>query len=115
MMGKPKNAKAAGLMLKQMSGHKLEAVTSIAVKKPGRMGAGKTDFAVWSESGWVKFKKLRAVDISHYLSSGQWKGKAAAVNVEERPVRDWIVKKGGEQGAVVGLPLKRLQKELGEV
>ena len=43
-----------------------------------------------------------------------WMGKAGAVNIEEKPVKDWIVKTGGERDAVIGLPLKRLRRELGE-
>jgi septum formation protein len=109
MMGKAANANAARLMLKQMSGQRLDVVTSIAIAIPGRQ-----DMVFWSEYGWVKFRKLEPAEISHYIQSSLWIGKAAAINVEEKPVRNWIVKKGGEWGAVVGLPTKKLGKVLRE-
>jgi septum formation protein len=109
IMKKAANAKSAARMLGQMSGQRLDAVTSIALMMPDR-----ADAIVWSEYGWVKFRKLKPAEISRYIHSGRWKGKAAAVNVEEKPVKNWIVKKGGEQGAVIGLPLKRLRRELGK-
>lgn len=108
-MAKAAGAREAGRMLGQMSGQRLDVVTSIAMKKPGKAG-----FLVWTERGWVRFRKLGKGEMARYLASKRWKGKAAAVNVEEKPVKNWIEKKGGEQGAVVGLPLKRLRKEIGK-
>ncbi len=107
IIGKAKHRKEARAIIERLSGQRLDAVTSIAIAKPGGQ-----DIVFWSEYGWVKFRKLEPAEITRYIRSGRWKGKAAAVNVEEKPVQAWIVKKGGEQGAVIGLPLKRIQKEL---
>ena len=106
-MRKAGSAKDAAGMLRRMSGQRLDVVTSIAIVKPGR-----EEIVFWSEYGWVRFRKLTRDEIAAYVHSGKWKGKAAAVNVEEKPVLDWIEKKGGEQGAVIGLPLGRLKKEI---
>ena len=94
-------------MVSLLSGQKMFATTSIAIYLPQ---GGKIE--VWSESGWVKFRKIEQIEISRYLSSGKWRGKAGAVNIEEKPVKDWIIRVGGEKDAVIGLPLKRLRKEL---
>ena len=110
IMGKPENRKDARAMLKRLSGQRLDVATSIAIAIPGRQQA-----LCWPECGWVKFRKLGEDEISRYLSSSLWRGKAAAVNAEEKPVRNWIVKKGGEFGAVAGLPAKKLGKALHDI
>ena len=107
ILGKPKNKTAAARMVSVLSGRKMFATTSIAIYLP-RLGKIK----VWSESGWVKFRKIEQIEISGYLSSARWRGKAGAVNIGEKPVNGWISKFGGEKDAVIGLPLKRLRKEL---
>lgn len=109
ILGKPSSRRAAEPMLKLLSGHRMAAVTSIAVYLPESEKS-----KVWSEKGWVRFRKLTAIEIEKYLASKKWIGKAGAVNVEERPVLGWITKRGGEFDAVVGLPTKRLRKELGK-
>lgn len=109
LMKKAANAKSAARMLRRMSGQRLDAVTSIAIMTPDQ-----AEPVFWSEYGWVRFRKIGEDEIQRYIHSKFWKGKAAAVNIGEKPVRDWIVKKGGEQGAVIGLPLKRLRRELGK-
>ncbi|MCL6088896.1 MAG: Maf family protein [Candidatus Marsarchaeota archaeon] len=106
LMKKASSQKEAAGMLKRMSGQRLDVVTSIALKRPA------ADFVVWSEYGWVRFRMLKKDEIARYARSGAWQGKAAAVNVEEKPVRNWIEKNGGEFGAVVGLPTKKLRARL---
>ncbi len=109
ILGKPRNRTDAARMLVRMSGHRMNATTSIAVHSP------KTKkIIVWSENGWVRFRHINKDEMKKYLSSRMWMGKAGAVNIEEKPVKDWIVKTGGERDAVIGLPLKRLRRELGE-
>lgn len=110
IMGKAKGIEDARSMLKRLSEHRFDVVTSIAVKRPDAVAP-----IVWSEYGWTKFGKLEKGEIEKYLRSGRWKGKAAAINVEEKPIVGWIIKKGGEQGAVIGLPRKRLRKELAKI
>ncbi len=106
VMGKAKNRREAKSMLNAISGARVEGITSICVKWPGRPER------VWTERGWVRMRKLNDEDIFAYFSSNLWKGKAGAINIEEKPVKNWIRARGGEQGAIVGLPLKRLRSYL---
>ncbi|VVB56587.1 Septum formation protein Maf [uncultured archaeon] len=106
IMGKPTSAKEAARMLERMSGQKITAITSICIRLPGRKPS------VWSEKGWVGMREITPKQMAAYLQSGLWKGKAGAINIAEKPVKNWVEKKGGEEGAIVGLPVRKLRMVL---
>jgi len=107
ILGKASSRQKADRMLRLISNHRMSAVTSIALYSPKNKHN-----KVWSERGWVKFREITLEEIDSYLASKKWQGKAAAVNVEEKPVSGWVTERGGERGAIVGLPLKKLRAEL---
>lgn len=98
IMGKPKSKKQAKEMLEHISAKKIVGISAICTYKPGFR------VSCITKSGWVKIKKLKAWEISAYLSSNCWKGKAGAIDVGQKPVSRWVIAKGGDVGAVIGWP-----------
>jgi septum formation protein len=51
-------------------------------------------------------------EITAYLDSGQWRGKAGAYNLAERLQAGWPISVEGDPGTVMGLPMVRLAERL---
>ncbi len=97
ILGKPEDAAQTEDYLRLMSGRRHKVITAIAVKTPGavRVKDVVTD---------VKMKRLSDAEISGYLASGDWRGKAGGYAIQG-PAGAFIPWISGSFSAVVGLPL----------
>jgi len=97
ILGKPEDAADAVRMLMLMSGRRHKVITAIAVRYGGRM---------WQRDvvTTVKMKNLSDGEISAYIRSDEWRGKAGAYGIQglAGALVPWI---SGSFTAVVGLPL----------
>ncbi len=97
ILGKPADADEAAAFLRALSGRRHRVVTAVAVRRGERIW----ERAVVSQ---VRFKRLSRHEISAYLATGDWQGKAGGYAIQGRAGAfiPWI---GGSFTGVVGLPL----------
>lgn len=84
--------------LELLSGRRHRVLSAIAVRSPdGKLRERLSETA-------VRFKRLSAQEIEHYIASGEWHGKAGGYAIQGRAAGliDWIQ---GSYSGVVGLPL----------
>ncbi len=97
ILGKPVDASQAAQFLLLMSGRRHKVITAVAVKLGDK---------VWSRvvESDVKFKQLSDAEISAYLRSMEWRGRAGGYAIQglASALIPWI---GGSYSAIVGLPL----------
>lgn len=97
ILGKPEGEAEAADFLLMLSGRRHRVITAIAVK---------CDQQIWRRDvvTVVKMASLSDQDISAYVRSGEWQGKAGGYTIQGRAGRfiPWIQ---GSYSAVVGLPL----------
>ncbi|MEC3862058.1 nucleoside triphosphate pyrophosphatase [Mesobacterium sp. TK19101] len=97
ILGKPADAGEAEAFLRLMSGRRHKVITAVAVRRGDR---------VWERDvvTQVKMKSLSDVEITAYLASEDWRGKAGGYGIQgpAGALIPWI---SGSFTAVVGLPL----------
>ncbi|MEM7040646.1 MAG: Maf family protein [Bacteroidota bacterium] len=97
ILGKPEHEKEAAQFLHSLSGRRHRVITSVAVRKGER---------TWQRDvvSQVKMKSLSQQDITQYLATGDWKGKAGgyAIQGPAGALIPWI---SGSFTGIVGLPL----------
>ena len=102
---KTDSARAARVILRELSGKTHHVITGVAVVRPG----GKcVKYYVHAK---VLMKKLDGKLLNWYLKSGEWKGRAGSYDVSGKGKR-LVARVGGEKETVVGLPLKKLRSIL---
>ncbi len=99
---KTDDAKAAGRILRELSGKTHAVVTGVAVLFSG----GKC--VNYTVKASVRMKKLDSKTIDGYLKTGEWKGRAGCYDVSGLG-RKLVARVKGEKETVVGLPIKRLR------
>jgi septum formation protein len=97
VVGKPRDIAEAGAFLTMLSGRKHRVYTSIYI----RYGRSNRQRCIQTR---VKFKKLTAPEISNYLNSGEWEGKAGGYAIQGK-ASAFIISIVGSYTNVVGLPL----------
>ena len=97
ILGKPKNATQAIEFLNLLSGRRHRVITAIAMKSDSRILEKQVTTA-------VKFKHLSDTELSAYIRSGEWRGKAGGYAIQgiAAVFIPWI---SGSYSNVVGLPL----------
>lgn len=97
ILGKPENVTDAVQMLMLLSGRRHRVITSVVVRTAARNWAK-------TVSSDVRFKRLSDSEISDYIRTDEWRGKAGAYAIQGRAgaLIPWI---GGSYSAIVGLPL----------
>lgn len=97
ILGKPEDAAEAAKFLYLLSGRRHRVITAVALKLGDRL---------WKKDvvNQVKFKRLSDEDVSAYLRSGEWKGKAGGYAIQGigGAFIPWI---SGSFTGIVGLPL----------
>lgn len=97
IMGKPDDAEQAAAFLQLLSGRRHKVITSIGVRQGD---------SVWRRTSVssVRFKRLTDTEISGYIATGDWQGKAGgyAIQGPAAAFAAWIE---GSHSAIVGLPL----------
>jgi len=97
ILGKPKNTAQAVEFLNLLSGRRHRVITAIAVKSGDRLLEKQVTTA-------VKFKHLSDTELSAYIRSDEWQGKAGGYAIQGIAAAfiPWI---NGSYSNVVGLPL----------
>ncbi|MFB2553396.1 Maf-like protein [Ensifer soli] len=98
ILPKPETASEASDALHLLSGRNHHVHTGIALVTPqGRLRQKIVETK-------VRFKRLSEIEISRYLASGEWRGKAGAYAIQGI-AGSFVVKLVGSYTNVVGLPL----------
>ena len=97
ILGKPADAGEAAAFLAALSGRRHRVVTAVAVRRGAR---------TWQRDvvTQVRMKRLSDAEISGYLDSGDWRGKAGGYGIQG-PAGAFVPWISGSFSAVVGLPL----------
>lgn len=106
ILGKPRDADDARRMLRLLSGRRHEVITGVCL-------AGPHGQHVESESTLVSVQVLTDDDIVDYVASGEPADKAGAYAIQGMASR-WISRIEGDYFNVVGLPVSRVFRMLGE-
>lgn len=105
IFGKPKDISDAERMLKELSGKTHEVITGYAIMTAGLRETGKVTTR-------VTFNDLSDSQLSTYLKSGLWQGKAGAYGIQDG--FDLVKNFEGDYDNVVGLPLKAIDSTVKE-
>lgn len=97
ILGKPENAAEAEAFLNLMSGRRHRVITAVAVRKGDKLWERDVETD-------LKMKRLSDTEITQYVASGEWQGKAGGYGIQGRAAAfiPWLQ---GSHSAVVGLPL----------
>ncbi|KIT16216.1 Maf family protein [Jannaschia aquimarina] len=97
ILGKPADAAEARAFLESLMGRRHRVITAIAVRR-GDQAWHRTSMSS------VKLKRLSEKEISGYLATGDWQGKAGAYAIQG-PAAAFVSWIEGSHSAIVGLPL----------
>ena len=100
VLGKPKDAEHAAVMLRQLSGRQHTVVTAVAVSRGKKLRSA-------VEEVRVKFRKLHDDEIAAYIATGEPMDKAGAYGIQGfgATIVECV---DGDYFSVMGLPLARL-------
>ena len=107
ILGKPRDAKDAALMLRSLSGKTHEVYTGVSVKKDGAV-------RTFSERSRVKFYDLEDALIDEYVASGEPLDKAGAYGIQGKGCL-LVESIEGDFFNVMGLPVARIYRVLLEM
>ena len=97
ILGKPEDEAEAEAFLRLMSGRRHKVVTAVAVKRGEKL---------WQRDvvSTVRMKRLSDTEITAYLATGDWQGKAGGYGIQgpAGALIPWI---SGSFTGIVGLPL----------
>ena len=97
ILGKPVDAADAVRMLHLMSGRRHRVITALALRRGARLWQREVEAV-------VQMKRLSDAEISAYIRSGEWQGKAGAYGIQGR-AGAFVPRINGSFTAIVGLPL----------
>ena len=97
ILGKPQTAEEASKFLTALSGRRHKVTTGIAVARAG-------DLSSRTVVTQVRFKRLSAEEISNYIASQEWQGKAGGYAIQGLGGA-FVPAINGSYSNVVGLPL----------
>lgn len=107
LLGKPSNAVDAGSMLSALSGRTHKVVTAVAAAREGKVKSA-------VEEVLVTFRELTDDEIDAYIATGEPMDKAGAYGIQGYGAT--IVERiEGDYFAVMGLPLVKLVRLLGDL
>jgi len=101
LLGKPRDAGHAAVMLASLSQTRHLVATGVCVvRTPG--GEPITE----AERTWVHMRSIEAGEVAEYVASGEWRGKAGGYAIQETADRFVEALEGGGFDNVVGLPVE---------
>ena len=95
---KAADVEEAEAFLRLLSGRSHQCITGVAVRAPDGRIAARTVLAR------VKMKRLTEGEITTYVASGEWKGKAGGYGIQGM-AGGFVTSINGSYTAIVGLPL----------
>lgn len=112
ILGKPKDEEDARRMLRLLSGRAHEVYTGVTlffIDQSGKMGAH-----VFHEATKVFMKELSEQEIERYVATEECMDKAGSYAIQGK-CAIYIDKIEGDYNNVVGLPVSRIYRELGQL
>ena len=97
ILGKPEDEADAVRMLLLMSGRRHRVITAVALRRGDRLWSREVEAV-------VQMKRLSDSNISWYIRTGEWRGKAGAYGIQGA-AGAFIPSINGSFTAIVGLPL----------
>lgn len=107
ILGKPVDEQHAGEILRTLSGREHHVYSGLCLW-PLQAGQPRVEVAVTR----LQMQRLTEKQLSEYLDSGLWEGKAGAFGYQDR--LGWLTILEGSESNVVGLPLELLETMLTE-
>lgn len=108
LIGTPETRPEAHAMLAALIGQTHTIVTGVALRHPdGRI-------QTFADTAEVHLGHVNEDQLSRYLDSDQWVGKAGGYNLIERQHAGWPITVTGDPATVMGLPMRRLGAVLGQ-
>lgn len=105
VLGKPKDAKEAKAMLRQLSGHSHEVITGVSI-------VTKQKTVQFASTSKVFFADLTDEEIDYYVANYKPFDKAGAYGIQEWIGFVGVTRIEGSYFNVMGLPIQRLYTEL---
>jgi septum formation protein len=99
LLGKAESEDEARRWLTLLSGRAHQVITGVAVRTPHGVMRHRVVLTR------VRFARLTSADITAYVESGEWRGKAGAYGIQGRAER-FVASLNGSYSNVVGLPLQ---------
>ncbi|CAG0968197.1 dTTP/UTP pyrophosphatase [Phycisphaerales bacterium] len=107
MVGTPRDADEAAQIIRSFVNREHDVITGVALVE-----AGTGRRRLFADTATVRFGPLLNAEIDRYVASGEWSGKAGAYNLSERLNAGWPITFRGDPSTIMGLPMKRLAREL---
>jgi len=107
MLGTPHTQEEAGSILRSLSGGSHDVLTGVALidTTTGRRH-------VFVDQARVTIGVLNEAQIARYVASDQWQGKAGGYNLRERLDAGWPITFEGDEGTIMGLPVRMLSERM---
>jgi septum formation protein len=115
LLGKPRDEKDAGRMLRLLSGRKHEVITGVCLVGPAasRQFPATSNIMIAAETTTVTMCELSDEEIRDYVATGEPMDKAGAYAIQGMASR-WIPRIEGDYSNVVGLPVALVYRMLRE-
>ena len=102
LLGQPADAGEAIDMLRGFMDGEHGVTTGVAfVGRDGRR-------CFFTDTARVRWGRVTHDELSGYIDSGDWRGKAGGYNLAERVEAGWPIEVDGDPTTVMGLPMRRL-------
>lgn len=104
VIGQPADAVEAESTLRAFAGREHDVLTGVAILRAGAGSARTSTRVIFADRATVFVGPLSEGQLTTYLASGLWRGKAGAYNLSERIEAGWPIRFTGDPTTVVGLP-----------
>lgn len=120
LVGTPTTADEAEQMIRSFMGVQHEVLTGVAIVDLRGWNGDPASVPhrrrrVLVDTAKVRMGTLSEAELSSYIASGQWQGKAGGYNLSERLAAGWPLVFEGDQTTIMGLPMRRLTGVLEEM
>lgn len=109
--GKPATREAARTMLHGFVQTTHEVATGVCLLRLDADGRHAEEVS-FTETAHVEWGPVSEADLERYVRGEAWRGKAGGYNLFERRDAGWPIRVTGDETAVVGLPMRRVQGAL---
>lgn len=105
LIGTPTTPQEAEAMIRGFVGREHEVLTGVAVVD---CRAAEPVRYIFTDTARVRLGRLSEEQISAYVASGAWQGKAGGYNYREALAAGWPLSHTGDMTTIMGLPMDRL-------
>jgi len=107
IIGQPKDADDAITILRRINGGTHRVLTGVAL-----LDTTTNRRHLFTDEAEVSFGPIEDAQLTSYVATNAWKGKAGAYNLAERLNAGWNITYTGDPATIMGLPMLRLESEL---